>query len=164
LTLFRDSNGNQHMSSTDICSVVQSLTDDLIEQGLPVAFEGHSAVARCDPVLLRRVVSNLISNAVRYGQHAQVKVIQDQETVRIVVKDHGPGIPADQLEAVFEPFYRLENSRSRDTGGAGLGLYIARDLISRQGGHLRLNNLSEGGLEAMVTLPKQHLSALTQSR
>ncbi len=163
LALFRDTASVGPLQSTDVCSVVQSLTDDLIEQGLPVSFRGDTAVADCQPVLLRRVVSNLVNNAVRYGQRAEVSLGVHGSEVHIVVNDLGPGIPAQHLAAVFEPFYRVEGSRSRDTGGAGLGLYIARDLITRQGGTLTLTNRAEGGLQAVVRLPVRHVSSLTQS-
>lgn len=163
LALFRDTSSVGPLQSTDVCSVVQSLTDDLIEQGQPVTFSGDTAVADCQPVLLRRVVSNLASNAVRYGQRADVSVGVHGAEVRIVVNDVGPGIAAAHLDAVFEPFYRIEGSRSRDTGGAGLGLYIARDLITRQGGTLTLANRAEGGLQAVVRLPARHVSGPTQS-
>jgi signal transduction histidine kinase len=102
---------------------------------------------------LRRVVANLMNNAVRYAGGAEVSVLRDADAVCIVVEDRGPGIPEAEIEAVFQPFYRVEASRSRQTGGTGLGLYIARDLIQRQHGVLRLANRSGGGLRAMVRLP-----------
>lgn len=154
LQMFRDAGSTEPFQNTELCSVVQSLTDDLVEQGLPVSFQGTAAVVRAQPVLLRRVVSNLVSNALRYGQRADVSVQAHERQVRIVVDDIGPGIPADQLETVFQPFYRVESSRNRDTGGTGLGLYIARDLITRQGGTLTLANRPEGGLRAEVILPR----------
>ncbi|MDO9005464.1 MAG: ATP-binding protein [Aquabacterium sp.] len=154
LQMFRDSGSTEPFQNTDVCSVVQSLTDDLLEQGQPVTFSGSAAVVRAQPVLLRRVVSNLVSNALRYGQRADVWVQSHAHHVRIVVDDVGPGIPSSQLEAVFQPFYRVESSRNRDTGGTGLGLYIARDLIVRQGGTLTLLNRPEGGLRAEVLLPR----------
>lgn len=152
LSLFRDTTSLGPMQSTDVCSVVQSLADDLIEQGLPVTFCGDVAVANCHPVLLRRVVSNLVSNALRYGRRADVSVESYGAQVSVVVCDAGSGIPEEQLDAVFEPFYRLEKSRSRDTGGVGLGLFIARDLVTRQGGSITLSNRPEGGLRAAVSL------------
>ncbi|MDB5819192.1 MAG: Histidine kinase [Rhizobacter sp.] len=102
---------------------------------------------------LRRVLENLVGNAVRYGKHASLDVCVVEGRVRLTIDDRGPGIAEDQLEAVFQPFYRLDASRSRHTGGAGLGLYIARDLIQRDGGDLVLSNRPEGGLRATVTLP-----------
>jgi signal transduction histidine kinase len=104
------------------------------------------------PLALKRCLGNLVQNAIQYGNRATIVVRQDEELV-ISVCDEGPGIPADQLEQVFEPFYRLESSRSRDTGGTGLGLSIARDIAQAHGGSLRLRNRPEGGLEAVLTLP-----------
>ena len=88
----------------------------------------------------------------RHGESAQVQVLRDARRVRIVIDDSGPGIPLDQIEAVFQPFYRVDHSRSRQTGGSGLGLYIARDLLQRQGATLTLANRPQGGLRATVTL------------
>jgi signal transduction histidine kinase len=156
LVLFQGASGVDGMQKTDVCSVVQALTDDLIEQGQPVTFSGVTALAHCQPALLRRVVSNLVSNAVRYGKRADVSVSVVGGAVQILVSDEGPGIPENQMEAVLEPFYRLEGSRSRDTGGTGLGLYIARDLITRQAGTLTLVNRPEGGLQAVVCIPAIH--------
>ena len=102
---------------------------------------------------LRRVVSNLVNNALRYGKRADVQVHAQGDAVHIVIEDEGPGIPEAQLDAVMKPFYRLETSRNRLTGGSGLGLYIARDLVARQGGTLTLENRAEGGLRATIALP-----------
>lgn len=103
---------------------------------------------------LRRVVTNLLDNALKFGEQAQVLIEPREHEVDVVVLDNGPGIPADQLQAVFEPFYRLESSRSRDTGGTGLGLAIAQQLTQAMGGRLVLSNRPERGLEARLTLPK----------
>jgi signal transduction histidine kinase len=81
--------------------------------------------------------------------------IQDGPAILIRVEDEGPGVPPDEVEKVFEPFYRVESSRNRDTGGTGLGLSIARDIAQAHGGTLTLRNLPERGLEAMLTLPRQ---------
>ncbi len=155
LEVFRGSGADtgEPLQDTDISALVQALTDDLLEQGQAVAFEGASSIALARPAALRRVVSNLIANALRYGEQADVSVTTDQSTVSIVVQDHGPGIDPAQLEAVFQPFFRVESSRNRHTGGAGLGLYIARDLLQRQGGRLALSNRPQGGLRAEVSLP-----------
>ncbi len=106
---------------------------------------------------LRRVVTNLLDNALKFGgqtEPVQVSLDATDQALTICVRDAGPGIPPDQLQAVFEPFYRLEGSRSRDTGGTGLGLAIARQLTQALGGTLVLSNRSEGGLEARLTLPR----------
>jgi signal transduction histidine kinase len=139
--------------ATDVFALVQALIDDLADLGQPVGVRGEPSTARVRPAGLRRVVSNLVNNALRYGKRADVRVHRAGEAVRIVIEDEGPGIPADQLDAVTRPFYRLETSRSRLTGGSGLGLYIARDLVARQGGTLTLENRAEGGLRATIELP-----------
>jgi signal transduction histidine kinase len=118
---------------------------------------GHtSAVVHAQPTALRRVLSNLLSNALRYGDKADVTVLRDDGQVKIHIDDAGPGIPPQHMDAVLQPFYRMESSRNRSTGGTGLGLYIARDLVQRQGGTLALANRSEGGLRATITLPLRH--------
>jgi signal transduction histidine kinase len=105
------------------------------------------------PQSLNRALRNLIDNAVRYGGTAEVVVTQERGLGVITVADKGPGLPEDQLEAVFDPFMRLESSRSRDTGGVGLGLAITRTIIKAHGGTVHLRNRSGGGLEAIVRLP-----------
>lgn len=105
------------------------------------------------PQALNRALRNLIDNAVRYGGAAQVALAQEPGFAVITISDKGPGLPDDQLEAVFEPFVRFEGSRSRDTGGVGLGLAIARTIIQAHGGTVSLHNLAKGGLEAMIRLP-----------
>ena len=105
------------------------------------------------PRAMTRALRNLIENATRYGGRARVSWKKSDEGVRITIDDDGPGIPEDQLEHVFEPYVRLEQSRSRDTGGTGLGLSIARSIILTHGGLLTLCNLPEGGLRATITLP-----------
>lgn len=105
------------------------------------------------PQALTRALRNLIDNAVRYGGVAKVTLLQEPGMAIITIADKGPGLPDDQLEAVFEPFVRLEGSRSRDTGGVGLGLAIARTIIQAHGGTVLLRNAAEGGLEAIVRLP-----------
>jgi len=143
------------LQKTDIAALVQSLTDDLIEQGQPVSCSGDAAaVTQAQPAALRRVLGNLIGNALRYGERAEVAVTQSADAVRITIDDHGPGIPVVHLEDVFQPFFRLESSRNKHTGGTGLGLYIARDLTRRQGGRLSLSNRAEGGLRAEIVLSK----------
>lgn len=105
------------------------------------------------PQALNRALRNLIDNAIRYGGTANVKLMQEPGMAVISIADKGPGLPDDQLEAVFEPFVRLEGSRNRDTGGVGLGLAIARTIVQAHGGSVILRNLPRGGLEAVVRLP-----------
>ncbi|MBB3196642.1 ATP-binding protein [Roseateles terrae] len=145
---------SEEMRDMDLGALAQSLVDDLAEQGQRVSFEqGDPVVAKGQPMALRRVLGNLIGNALRYGGQAEVRAGRDSRGAWVHVCDHGPGIPPDKLDAVFEPFYRLEDSRNRHTGGAGLGLYIARELTQRQGGELTLTNRPSGGLMAELRLP-----------
>ena len=102
---------------------------------------------------LRRVLTNLIDNAIKFGGSAQVAVSSTAGHVYIAVCDQGPGIPASELEAVRQPFYRVEASRNRDTGGTGLGLAIADQLTQALSGELTLQNRAQGGLQATLILP-----------
>jgi len=104
--------------------------------------------------LIRDRSRYLLSNAIKYGERATV-VVEDGADLVLRVQDDGPGIPAESLEQVFEPFFRLESSRNSSTGGIGLGLGIARDIAQAHGGSLVLCNRSPRGLEAVLTLPKQ---------
>ena len=155
LEVFRGTGGHEEASEvTDVNALVQALVDDLADLGQPVSVQGEPAPALVQSAGLRRVVSNLVNNALRYGKRADVGVHPRGDVVHIVIEDQGPGIPAEQLEAVMKPFYRLDTSRNRLTGGSGLGLYIARDLIARQGGVLTLANRAEGGLRATIELKR----------
>ena len=140
----------------DIMALLHSLQDDMRELGAEVEVEG--AVLRPysgSPEALKRCLQNVIENAIKYGSSARVIVIDRPHELEIRVRDKGPGIPPAQLERVFEPFYRLEASRNRESGGTGLGLTIARNLARSHGGEVRLRNLGEGGLEAVLTLPRE---------
>jgi signal transduction histidine kinase len=108
---------------------------------------------RAVPQLLKRCIANLIDNAVVYGKDAEIVVEEGPTALTLRIRDHGPGIPDTELETVFEPFYRLEGSRSRETGGTGLGLSIARNIARAHGGDVSLRNREDGGLEAILTLP-----------
>jgi signal transduction histidine kinase len=106
------------------------------------------------PQALKRCLANLVENAVKYGRSARVTVDDNDARLVIRVQDDGPGLPPAELEKVFDPFYRVEGSRSRDTGGTGLGLTIARGIAEAHGGRLTLRNREEGGLEATLELPR----------
>jgi signal transduction histidine kinase len=105
------------------------------------------------PVALRRCLTNLVDNAIRYGVRATIDVAEEAGRVVVRVLDEGPGIPEAELERAFEPFFRGDASRSRETGGFGLGLGIARNIARAHGGELTLKNRPEGGLAATLTLP-----------
>ena len=106
------------------------------------------------PLSLKRCLGNLLDNAVRYGGGAVVSVRNSRDHLEIVICDNGPGIPEADLTRVFEPFYRLEPSRNRSTGGNGLGLAIARSMARQHGGDIILSNRPEGGLCARLTFPR----------
>jgi signal transduction histidine kinase len=138
------------LQRVDLSALAQSAVDDLAEAGAAVGFEGPPAVVTADPLALRRVVDNLVGNALRYAGSARVCVDLAAGVTRLVVEDDGPGIPEAELDRVRQPFRRVEGSRNRETGGTGLGLYIAQQLVRRQGAVLVLSNRAEGGLRAEV--------------
>ena len=152
----RSANGADEMPvKVDVAAFVESLVFDYQDMGRAASLgERVSGTATVRPQALRRVLSNLIDNAVKYGGSAEVDVRRGERGALVIaVSDHGPGIPAEELERVLEPFYRLESSRNRDTGGAGLGLAIAAQLINSIGGELTLVNRDGGGLVATIALP-----------
>ena len=155
LDFLRGGEDSEPIAPMDINALLESLQEDAEEVGHAVDITG---VARqplhCRPLALKRCLTNLVDNAVKYGQCVEITVADSPERLTLMVRDHGPGIPAPELEKVFEPFYRLEGSRSRDTGGSGLGLGIARNIARAHGGELTLRNHPEGGLEAVLELPR----------
>lgn len=140
----------------DVMALLESLQEDAREVGSEVRIEGTAqAPIPANPQTLKRCLGNLIDNAIKYGKSATLNVEDTPERLRIRVRDRGPGIPEADLERVFEPFHRLDESRSRDTGGTGLGLTIARNIARAHGGEITLRNLAAGGLEATLTLPRR---------
>jgi signal transduction histidine kinase len=139
----------------DVMSMLETLQADRQEMGARVTIEGIAAIPYTGQRLaLRRALGNLLDNAIKYGKGAAVFVHDDAQRLSIRICDEGPGIPDGELEKVFEPFYRLESSRSRDTGGTGLGLAIARQIARAHGGDVKLANRPGGGLEAVLELPR----------
>ncbi len=140
----------------DIAALLLGLSEDATDAGKAVRYEGpNRVVLSCHAGAVRRALDNLVDNAVAYGGEAEITLSELPDAIEIAIADRGPGIPQDQLDRVFAPFVRLEESRNRDTGGAGLGLAIARDAIRAHGGDIRLENRGDGqGLRAVVTLPK----------
>jgi signal transduction histidine kinase len=134
-------------------SLVEALESEYQELGFPLASESvlHDAVP-ARPQALRRALTNLIDNARRFATSASLRVERSGDECIFTLTDNGPGIPESELVRVLEPFYRLESSRNRGTGGAGLGLSIARDIAHAHGGELTLSNQPEGGLIARLTL------------
>lgn len=157
LDVFREGDTQQaQLQRTDIAALVQALVDDRAELGAPVRMEGTAPPAPADPVQLRRVLGNLLDNAQRYAGEATVTLGHDASAVWVDVEDRGPGIPGAQLDAMLQPFVRGEDSRNRASGGTGLGLFIARQLMLRMGGRLSLRNREGGGLQVRAWLPLHH--------
>lgn len=154
LELARSLDASEPAQLLDLDSLLDSLCSDAADAGQQVTYVEHTPVRlKAHPLGLRRALSNLIDNAVKYGQRAEVTLSRDERQCHIRIRDFGPGIPPPLLEQVFTPFYRIEHSRSRETGGTGLGLAIARNIVLRHNGELALANLPAGGLEAHVVLP-----------
>ncbi|MGC5703606.1 HAMP domain-containing protein [Pseudomonas sp. NFXW11] len=154
LEFFRDDARLEQATHFDLAELLQTLVDDYRDQSIPIAFSGPSRLVYCGrPLGLKRVMTNLLDNAIKYGAQPAIVLEQGADQVRVRVLDRGPGIPAEALEQVFAPFFRLETSRNKSTGGVGLGLSAARAIVREHGGELWLINRDGGGLEARVQLP-----------
>ena len=155
LDFMRDASTQEAVQAVDAMALLESLQTDYEDTGNKVEIEGSAGRPYPGrPLALRRCLTNLVDNAIRYGGSAAVQVEDTADQLTIRVLDHGPGIAEGELEQAFEPFFRAEASRSRDTGGTGLGLGIARNVARAHGGDLVLRNRPEGGLEAILTLPR----------
>jgi len=154
LELARSMEPSEPIQVLDLDSLLDSVCADAEEMGQDVRLKGRlKAAVLGRPTALRRSLTNLVENAVKYGGGADVIAGRSGDKAVISVRDYGPGIPEQSLEAVFEPFCRLEPSRSRETGGTGIGLTIARAIAKQHGGRLSLRNHPEGGLEALLEIP-----------
>lgn len=141
----------------DIMALLESLQSDHAEIGQQVSIKGCATEPFIGVApLLKRCLANLLENAIVYGRQAEVMIEDSAERLVLRIRDHGPGIPENEQEKVFEPFYRLEGSRNRETGGTGLGLTIVRNIVEIHGGTITLKNPPEGGLEATVKLPREY--------
>jgi signal transduction histidine kinase len=155
LQFARDEAKTEQQRPTDVAALVQSITDDMADAGLPVKMQpAESIVYDCRPDALKRAIRNLLDNAVKYGKAASASIQTTPKEIAIIVDDEGPGIPAQELARVFDPFYRLEESRSRETGGVGLGLAITQSIVQAHRGELVLSNRAAGGLRARISLPR----------
>lgn len=160
LAMLRDQHAPQARQRVDLRALLQAQVDDRVEQGLAVRLaddSGGEAVVLAQSEALGRILGNLIGNALRHAGSAELSLRGHPRELELYIDDHGPGIPEDQLETVFRPFYRVDIARGRGAasgGGTGLGLYIARDLAERLGGQLTLSNRPEGGLRARLLLPR----------
>ncbi len=156
LDFMRGVGGGEPRQAVDVAALLDSLRTDQQALGRTMTIEGAPAAPIIAvPSLLKRCLANLIDNAMLYGGRATVKVEDAPSMLVLHVLDDGPGIAPAELEKVFEPFYRLEGSRSRSTGGTGLGLAIARNIARSHGGEIELRNRPEGGLDATLALPRE---------
>ncbi|WP_315924462.1 ATP-binding protein [Mesorhizobium sp. SP-1A] len=138
----------------DFLSMVESVADDFEAANLEEAsLRSRELICMARPVALKRCVTNLVQNAVTYGAKAHLSLHRSGNSIVLSIRDEGPGIPQAKLDAVFNPFVRLESSRSRETGGLGLGLTIARNIARGAGGEISLMNHPEGGLLTELRLP-----------
>jgi signal transduction histidine kinase len=159
LAFARDTTGDERVVSIDLAELARTILDEAAdarpEAAARLGYAGPEHVAiHARPVSLKRAVANLVLNAIKYGGGARVTLRPpDHGTVELLVEDDGPGIPDADMDRVFQPFQRLEPSRSRETGGMGLGLPIARNIFRAHGGDVTLSNRESGGLRATVVLP-----------
>lgn len=157
LDLARSMDASETMQALDLDSLLDSVCSDATDSGQPVELRGRANMALMGrPLDMRRCLVNLIDNAVKYGHYAHVTVERLAGAARIVIRDGGPGIAKDQMAHVFEPFYRIESSRSRESGGTGLGLTIARNIAEQHGATVALTNHAQGGLEVTLVLPEYY--------
>ena len=166
--------------TVDFVSVLEAICDDYADLGRPVSFDGpqplqfssvhtvfgggdepHSFGGKrsirlsCRPGTLKRAFTNLIENALKYGHRAKVSLEATADTVLVTIRDEGPGIPDEHQDKVFLPFYRVEGSRARKTGGSGLGLSIVKTVVDAHDGHIALRNMPGRGLEVIISLPRR---------
>lgn len=155
LTLARTGRAREPVRPVDLAALADAVVEEFRKLGQAVDFRpSPRAVLAVQPNLLRRALRNLVDNGIAYGGGAAVTVEERPQEIEIKVEDEGPGIPAERLEDVLDPFRRLESSRNRESGGAGLGLAIANAVAQAHGGRLELANRAQGGLRASLILSK----------
>ncbi len=155
LSFARDDSAREPVAKVDFRTLLHRVCDDIGDSGFEVSLslDGVAIPYNCRPVALRRALNNLVENAAKYGLEAHVSLIEQPGAILIRIDDNGPGIPEDRREDVFKPFFRLESSRNRETGGTGLGMTVARTIIRAHGGDIKLSNREQGGLRMEVSLP-----------
>ena len=154
LAFARDDAADERPVAVDLAAMLQSLAADLADAGRAASYDGPDRLSlQARPVALRRVFENLLDNALRYGGEADLSLRQEDGRAEVRIDDRGPGIPRSLRERVFDPFFRVEASRSRDTGGSGLGLAVVRAIVQRHDGEIALEDRPGGGLRVRVALP-----------
>ncbi|WP_319411107.1 ATP-binding protein [uncultured Cohaesibacter sp.] len=156
LAFAREDANQEETHDVNLAALLSSMAEDYQELGKNVSFEGPDSLTfSCRQLSLKRALRNLTENALRYAGNAAIKLDETPRHIEIRVCDNGPGIPEEKLDDVFAPFFRVEGSRNLETGGVGLGLSITRTIVRSHGGDVTLKNRKEGGLEAMITLPRK---------
>lgn len=154
LSLARLGRPSEPEQKVDLPALAESVAEEFEDLGADVAVEETDRLTvPMRPNLIKRALRNLIENALKYGERARVRVSHEDGCALVEVDDDGPGIPTEEIDRMFEAFTRLEASRSRDTGGSGLGLALARAIVEAHGGSLTLANREGGGLRAVMKLP-----------
>ena len=154
MAFVRDTSRPAERTKLELASLLESVIDEAAETGGQASVElGEKIIIEGDPVALRRLLSNLVENGLKYGGAVQGRVRAEGRVAVIEIDDAGPGIPPGELDRVFEPFFRSEPSRNRETGGIGLGLAVVRSVARAHGGDATLHNRPEGGLRVRVELP-----------
>jgi len=158
LAFARDQATEEPSRTVELSALIESLVDDVADLGWPVTVEEAARLPyACRPMALKRAIRNIIDNAITYGHRAVVSMTVEAEAIAIHIDDDGPGIPADSQQRMFEPFVRMDASRSRETGGVGLGLAIARTIVRGHGGDITLQN-RDPGLRVSIRLPREQPS------
>ena len=151
---FARGEGDEEPAPVDLGEILQEVaTDARRDSGnVEVGWQGDMDV-QLRALAIKRCLTNLVSNALRYGTKVRLQAVRGRTSVEITIDDNGPGIPPDKYEDVFRPFFRLDESRNVDTGGVGLGLTIARDVARSHGGDVALAGSPMGGLRVVVRIP-----------
>ena len=154
LAFFRDDAVSEPTTAFDLANVLLTLTNDYADQRIDIRYEGPAhAIFQGRPFALKRALANLVDNAIKYATPPTIELLREADAYVVLIRDRGPGIPEHALANVFLPYYRVEKSRNRNTGGVGLGLTVAQAIVQGHGGEIRLRSPSQGGLEARITLP-----------
>lgn len=154
LAFVRNDSTKETSTKTDIASLISTVCDNTTDTFGPAIYHGPDKCIRmCKPNAIKRALGNLIENAVKYGIQAKVTLSCNKGLTQVQIEDQGNGIDEEEIENVFLPFYHIENSRNRETGGVGLGLSVSRTIIQSNGGDVTLHNGASGGLHVIVQLP-----------
>jgi signal transduction histidine kinase len=154
LAFFRDDAAVEPSTAFDLAQVLLTIANDYADQRIEIHYSGPAhSVYYGRPFALKRAFDNLVQNAIKYATPPNLELLCEPNAITVLIRDRGPGIPDKLLKTVFDPYYRVEKSRNRNTGGVGLGLTVALAVVQGHGGEIQLRNVADGGLEARVILP-----------